>query len=147
MLDRIFSLMNITSLNKIALPTSTKSSLENIQKIISSHIEPLESKIIKDVKTDIPLLNNVSNYILNSGGKRLRPALVLLGAEMFAGVNEKVMQAAQIIEYLHTATLLHDDVVDGAETRRMKQAVCRIWGNEASILSGDYLLSMARKKK
>ena len=147
MLDRIFSLMNITSLNKIALPTSTKSSLENILKIISSHIEPLESKIIKDVKTDIPLLNNVSNYILNSGGKRLRPALVLLGAEMFAGVNEKVMQAAQIIEYLHTATLLHDDVVDGAETRRMKQAVCRIWGNEASILSGDYLLSMARKKK
>jgi octaprenyl-diphosphate synthase len=62
---------------------------------------------------------------------------------MFGGIDERVMQAAQVIEYLHTATLLHDDVVDGAETRRARQAACRVWGNEVSVLSGDYLLAMA----
>ena len=117
--------------------------LEQILQPVSSDIEDLESQIISDIKTDISLLNNVTEHIIGSGGKRLRPTLVLLGAEMFTGVNEQVMQAAKVIEYLHTATLLHDDVVDGAETRRAMQAVCRIWGNEASVLSGDYLFAMA----
>ena len=117
--------------------------LEQILQSVSSDIEDLESQIISDIKTDISLLNNVTEHIIGSGGKRLRPTLVLLGAEMFTGVNEQVMQAAKVIEYLHTATLLHDDVVDGAETRRARQAVCRIWGNEASVLSGDYLFAMA----
>ena len=119
------------------------SRLEQILQPVSSDIENLESQIISDITTDIPLLNNVNEYIIGSGGKRLRPALVLLGAEMFSGVNEKVIQAAKLIEYLHTATLLHDDVVDGAETRRARQAACRIWGNEVSILSGDYHFAMA----
>ncbi|MBC8258138.1 MAG: polyprenyl synthetase family protein [SAR324 cluster bacterium] len=135
--------MNLTLTENLSLDTEPPTSLVQILKIISADIEQLESKILRDVQTDIPLLNNVAEHILNSGGKRLRPALVLLGAELFGGVDEKVMQAAQVIEYLHTATLLHDDVVDGAETRRSKQAVCRVWGNEASVLSGDYLLSMA----
>ena len=117
--------------------------LEQILHPVSSDIENLESQIISDIKTDIPLLNNVTEHIIGSGGKRLRPTLVLLGAEMFSGVNEQVIQAAKVIEYLHTATLLHDDVVDGAETRRARQTVCRIWGNEASVLSGDYLFAMA----
>ena len=117
--------------------------LEQILHPVSSDIENLESQIISDIKTDIPLLNNVKEHIIGSGGKRLRPTLVLLGAEMFSGVNEQVIQAAKVIEYLHTATLLHDDVVDGAETRRARQTVCRIWGNEASVLSGDYLFGMA----
>ena len=117
--------------------------LEQILHLVSSDVENLESQIISDIKTDIPLLNNVTEHIIGSGGKRLRPTLVLLGAEMFSGVNEQVIQAAKVIEYLHTATLLHDDVVDGAETRRARQTVCRIWGNEASVLSGDYLFAMA----
>ena len=119
------------------------SKLEQIFQPVSKDIENLESQIISDIKTEIPLLNNVNEHIISSGGKRLRPALVLLGAEMFKGVNEKVIQAAKVIEYLHTATLLHDDVVDGAETRRAKQAACKIWGNEVSILSGDYLFARA----
>ena len=124
-------------------PTPSNVGLEQILQPIYSEIENLESRIICDLKTDIPLLNNVNEYIIGSGGKRLRPTLVLLGAEMFTGVNEKVIQAAKVIEYLHTATLLHDDVVDGAEIRRSRKAVRRIWGNEASILSGDYLFAMA----
>ena len=141
--DHVSALMNVP-LTKTIDPTTTRPfSLEHILKVVSADIESLESKILGDVKTDIPLLNNVADHILSSGGKRLRPALVLLGAEMFAGVDERVMEAAQVIEYLHTATLLHDDVVDGAETRRARQTACKVWGNEASVLSGDYLLSMA----
>jgi len=117
--------------------------LEQILHPVSSEIENLESQIISDIKTDIPLLNNVTEHIIGSGGKRLRPTLVLLGAKMFSGVSEQVIKAAKVIEYLHTATLLHDDVVDGAETRRTRQTVCRIWGNEASVLSGDYLFALA----
>ena len=135
--------MNVPLTKKVATKTAPPVSLEHILKVISVEIESLELKILSDVKTDIPLLNNVADHILSSGGKRLRPALVLLGGAMFSGVDDRVMQAAQVIEYLHTATLLHDDVVDGAETRRAKPAVCRVWGNEASVLSGDYLLSMA----
>ena len=141
--DLVSALMNVPLTKTVTQTSSTTVSLEHILKVVSTDIELLELKILNDVKTDIPLLNNVADHILSSGGKRLRPALVLLGAEMFDGVDERVMQAAQVIEYLHTATLLHDDVVDGAETRRAKQAVCKVWGNEASVLSGDYLLSMA----
>ena len=124
-------------------PHTPNSRLEKILQPISSDIENLESQIISEIKTDIPLLNNINEHIIGSGGKRLRPSLVLLGAEMFLGVNEQVIQAAKVIEYLHTATLLHDDVVDRAETRRARQTVSRIWGNEASVLSGDYLFAMA----
>ena len=130
--------------NSDSVPTSNSPlDLAQILNVVSFDIELLESKILRDVKTEIPLLNNVTEHILSSGGKRLRPALVFLGAEMFGGVDQRVMQAAQVIEYLHTATLLHDDVVDGAETRRARQAACRVWGNEVSVLSGDYLLAMA----
>ena len=127
----------------IVQKTFPPQSLTQILKVVSSKIELLESQILRDVQTDIPLLNNVAEHILSSGGKRLRPALVLIGGEMFGGIDERVMQAAQVIEYLHTATLLHDDVVDGAETRRASQAACSVWGNEVSVLSGDYLLAMA----
>ena len=128
---------------EIASNYPSPAGLEQILHPVSSDIENLESQIISDIKTEIPLLNNVTEHIIGSGGKRLRPTFVLLGAKMFSGVNEQVIQAAKVIEYLHTATLLHDDVVDGAETRRARQTVCRIWGNEASVLSGDYLFAMA----
>ncbi len=135
--------MNQTQKITTNISSLPPASLDQILQPVSSDIEILESQISRDIKTDIPLLNNAAEHILSSGGKRLRPSLVLLGAELFGGVNEHVMQAAQVVEYIHTATLLHDDVVDGAETRRSKQAVCRIWGNEASVLSGDYLFAMS----
>ena len=86
--------------------------LEQILQPVSSDIEDLESQIISDIKTDISLLNNVTEHIIGSGGKRLRPTLVLLGAEMFTGVNEQVMQAAKVIEYLHTCLLYTSDAAD-----------------------------------
>ncbi len=117
--------------------------LDNILAPIGSDLELLEEAILRDIRTDVDLLNTVSEHILLSGGKRLRPSLVLLAASVFSGTNTEIRKAAQVVEYLHTATLLHDDVVDGAETRRARKAARQIWGNEASVLTGDYLLSKA----
>ncbi|MDP7318509.1 MAG: polyprenyl synthetase family protein, partial [SAR324 cluster bacterium] len=110
---------------------------------ISTEMAELEGLIREYAQTEIPLLNSVSSHLLEAGGKRLRPVMVLLGGSLFRPPDERVMQAALVVEYLHTATLLHDDVVDGGETRRGHKAPRMLWGDEASVLSGDYLFSLA----
>ena len=107
--------------------------LEKILRQFSTEILILENSILKDIKTEVVLFNKISNYILKSGGKRIRPVLVMLGASIFSKFNEKTLKTAQIIEYLHTGTLLHDDVIDNSDTRRSKITAWKIWGNEASI--------------
>ena len=84
--DLVSALMNLPLTKTVTQISSTAGSLEHILKVVSTDIELLELKILSDVKTDIPLLNNVADHILSSGGKRLRPALVLLGSKMFYGV-------------------------------------------------------------
>ena len=116
--------------------------LNTILDSVSEELSHVEIAILRYVQTDIPLLTNVAQYILSAGGKRLRPALVLLSAKLFNYSGHQTVRAAQVVEYLHTATLLHDDVVDNADTRRAKKAARSIWGNEASVLVGDYLFSM-----
>jgi octaprenyl-diphosphate synthase len=103
----------------------------------------VEEEILRHLSTEIPLLNEVGKYILASGGKRLRPAVSLYASKIFGGAGDAVVVAAAALEYLHTATLLHDDVVDGAETRRSQKAARMVWGNQASVLVGDYLLATA----
>ena len=103
----------------------------------------VEQEILRHLSTEIPLLNEVGKYILASGGKRLRPAVSLYASRIFGGQSESVVVAAAALEYLHTATLLHDDVVDEAETRRSQKAARLVWGNQASVLVGDYLLATA----
>lgn len=110
---------------------------------IQADLTQVETHILEHLNTEIPLLNEVAQYILNSGGKRLRPAILILSARMFNFPGDSVYRAAGAIEYLHTATLLHDDVVDGADTRRARKAARVIWGNQASVLVGDYLLAAA----
>ena len=110
---------------------------------IQDDLTKVEEEILRHLNTEIPLLNEVANYILESGGKRLRPALSILSAHMFQFPGGSIHQAAAAIEYLHTATLLHDDVVDDADTRRARKAARMIWGNQASVLVGDYLLATA----
>ncbi len=117
--------------------------LDMILGSLGQELSRLEENILSDIQTDVELLNTVAEHILLSGGKRLRPALVMIGASLFLPVDDSIRRAAQVVEYLHTGTLLHDDVVDGAETRRARKAARRIWGNEASVLTGDYLLSKA----
>ncbi len=95
------------------------------------------------LQSDVVLINELSRYIINSGGKRLRPLLVLLAARACAYDAEQHIQLAAIVEFIHTATLLHDDVVDASDLRRGNETANAVWGNEASVLVGDFLYSRA----
>jgi len=110
---------------------------------VQDDLTRVEELIFSQLETEIPLLNEVAKYIVDSGGKRLRPAVSIFTARMFGAPNESTYAAAAALEFLHTATLLHDDVVDEADTRRAKAAARKVWGNSASVLVGDYLLATA----
>jgi octaprenyl-diphosphate synthase len=99
--------------------------------------------ICQELKSDIPFINQLIEYILNGGGKRIRPLLVLLTANAFKHPTQKHIDLAAAIELIHTATLLHDDVVDNATLRRGHKTANALWGNEASVLVGDFLYSRA----
>ena len=93
------------------------------------------------MRSDVRLLDAVTQYLLRQKGKEIRPTLVLLAAQMTGGVTEKSYRGAALVELLHTATLVHDDVVDEAETRRGLASVNALWKNKVGVLLGDYLLS------
>ncbi len=103
----------------------------------------VDTVIRQSLHSEVPLINQVSEYIIHSGGKRLRPALVLLSANMFQGVRTEHHYLAAIVEFIHTATLLHDDVVDESDLRRGKSTANHVFGNAASVLVGDFLYSRA----
>ncbi len=97
--------------------------------------------ILKRLQSDVVLINQMGHYIINSGGKRLRPMLAVLSARACGYQGEQHINLAAIVEFIHTATLLHDDVVDSSEMRRGNETANTIWGNEAAVLVGDFLYS------
>lgn len=99
--------------------------------------------IEQSLHSDVTLVNQVANYIINSGGKRLRPMLVLLSAGLFGSIKPAHHQLAAVVEFIHTATLLHDDVVDESSKRRGKNTANALFGNAASVLVGDFVYSRA----
>jgi octaprenyl-diphosphate synthase len=99
--------------------------------------------IQQQLHSDVILINQLGHYIVNSGGKRLRPVVVLLSARAFGYMGSSHIDIAAIIEFIHTATLLHDDVVDSSQLRRGQKTANNIWGSEASVLVGDFLYSRA----
>ncbi|MES2219001.1 MAG: polyprenyl synthetase family protein [Pseudomonadota bacterium] len=117
--------------------------LESIRSLVRSDLEATDKFIFTELKSDIPLINNMVEYILNCGGKRIRPLVVLLSARACSHGENKHIDLAAAIELIHTATLLHDDVVDNSTLRRGHGTAHTIWGNEASVLVGDFLYSRA----
>ena len=106
----------------------------------------VEDQLKKNIESKVFLINKAASYILDSGGKRIRPLLTIISSGL-CGYNAKdVIILAWVIEFIHTATLLHDDVIDNSEIRRGKNAVRTIWGNKPSILIGDYLYTKALSK-
>ncbi len=99
--------------------------------------------ILQQLQSDVPLVEKIGHYIIEAGGKRLRPLLVLLAARACGYTGERHVELATIIEFLHTATLLHDDVVDSSDLRRGRSTANAKWGNAPSILVGDFLYSRA----
>ena len=121
-----------------------KASLEEIRSIVSEEWSLLDQEIEKQLSSDIELINNISQYIVNSGGKRIRPLIVLLSARACGASDlERIVKAAAMIEFIHTATLLHDDVVDNSDSRRGIKTAHQSFGNESTILVGDFLYSRA----
>ena len=114
-----------------------------IQALVEPDMQAVDDLIKRRLQSDVVLVNQLSNYIINSGGKRLRPMLALLMARACGYQGEKHIDVAAIVEFIHTATLLHDDVVDESDMRRGKETANNVWGNQAAVLVGDFLYSRA----
>ena len=112
-----------------------------IQSLVSSDMKAVNKLIQKRLQSDVVLVNQLSNYIINSGGKRLRPMLALLMARACNYQGSNHVDIAAIVEFIHTATLLHDDVVDESDMRRGQDTANNVWGNQAAVLVGDFLYS------
>ncbi|HEX5056502.1 MAG TPA: octaprenyl diphosphate synthase [Gammaproteobacteria bacterium] len=110
---------------------------------VAEDMSAVNRLIAARLRSEVVLINQMAAYIVNSGGKRLRPLLALLSARACGYRGERHIQLATIIEFIHTATLLHDDVVDGSDLRRGQQTANAVWGNSASVLVGDFLYSRA----
>lgn len=118
-------------------------SLDAIRSHVKDDMERVNQLILARLAADIPLIDSLSQHIVASGGKRIRPMLLLLTAKAFGYQGDTHILLAAIIEFIHTATLLHDDVVDDSSLRRGQITANSIWGNEASVLVGDFLFSRA----
>ncbi len=115
--------------------------LDAIRELISNDLAATDQLILDRLASDVVLINQVGHYIVGSGGKRLRPVIVLLAANALGYAGKHHIDLAAIVEFIHTATLLHDDVVDGSEQRRSRDTANAVWGNAASVLVGDFLYS------
>ena len=117
--------------------------LEHIRALVEQDSAAVDRTIRERLSSQVVLIDQLGHYIINSGGKRLRPLLVLLSAGACAYRGRHHVTLAAVIEFIHTATLLHDDVVDASNLRRGRETANSIWGNEASVLVGDFLYSRA----
>ncbi len=115
--------------------------LPRIRDLIANDLAAVDRLILERLQSDVVLINQIGHYIVNSGGKRLRPMIVLLAARATGYQDDRHVDLAAIVEFIHTATLLHDDVVDGSDQRRNRDTANAVWGNAASVLVGDFLYS------
>lgn len=115
--------------------------MQAAMELIGNDLRLVEEQFRKDLESEVPLIRKVGEYVLSSGGKRIRPAMLLLAARLCGYTGEQSIPLASVVEFIHTATLLHDDVVDSATLRRGLASANTLWGNEASVLIGDFLFS------
>jgi len=115
--------------------------VEEIKKPINENMKLFEKKFYESMKSNVPLLDKVTRFIVTTKGKQMRPMFVFLCARLVGEVNEKSYRAASMIELIHTATLVHDDVVDESFKRRNFFSINALWKNKIAVLVGDYLLS------
>ncbi len=126
--------------------TPTLPDLKAIQTLLADDMAALDALIRRRLASDVVLINQVAEYIIGAGGKRLRPQLLLLAAAALGdghgkGIGTDAHQLAAVVEFIHTSTLLHDDVVDESDLRRGRKTANAVWGNAASVLVGDFLYS------
>jgi len=115
--------------------------METVIALLKDEMQAVESQFKKNLTSDVQLVSQVGEYVLSSGGKRMRPMLLLLCARLCSYQGDKHIDLAGVIEFIHTSTLLHDDVVDSASLRRGNRSANSVWGNQASVLVGDFLFA------
>jgi octaprenyl-diphosphate synthase len=120
-------------------------SIDRLVELVAPGMERVNAAILSRTGSQVTMIPEVANHLISSGGKRLRPMLTLAMANLTGYTGDGHIKLAAAVEFMHTATLLHDDVVDESEMRRGRQAARMVWGNEASVLVGDFLLGQAFK--
>ncbi len=120
-------------------------SIDRLTALLAPDMERVNATILARTGSDVTMIPEVANHLISSGGKRLRPMLTLAMAKLAGYSGDGHIKLAAAVEFMHTATLLHDDVVDESDMRRGKAAARMVWGNEASVLVGDFLLGQAFK--
>jgi octaprenyl-diphosphate synthase len=123
--------------------SADRAALESIRACVSDDLKAVDEAVRTGLKSIVPLVDQVAEHIIGGGGKRLRPLLVVLAGRACGGKGFATIQAAAFIEFIHTATLLHDDVVDNSARRRGRDTANEIYGNQASVLVGDFVYSRA----
>jgi octaprenyl-diphosphate synthase len=132
----------------IVIPLEEKASehiIDRLTALVANDMAAVNQTILSRTGSDVTMIPEVANHLISSGGKRLRPMLTLAAAGLCGYAGDGHVKLAASIEFMHTATLLHDDVVDESDMRRCKLAARVVWGNEASVLVGDFLLGQAFK--
>ena len=115
--------------------------MESVISLLKDDMQAVEEEFDKNLSSGVELIGQVGRYILSSGGKRFRPMLLLLSSRLCGYQGDKHVELAAVVEFIHTATLLHDDVVDSASLRRGNRSANSVWGNQASVLVGDFLFA------
>ena len=116
--------------------------IDEIYSYLEADLKKVEKLLLEESRSEVELVTNVTHYVIESGGKRIRPALLILSAKLCGFEGQEAVHMAAVMEFTHTATLLHDDVVDGAQVRRGIPSSNNVWNNAISVLAGDYLLSL-----
>src|SRR5204862_3609480 len=129
----------------IPFESQPSASIDRLVDLVTADLGRVNAVILSRTGSDVTMIPEVANHLINSGGKRLRPMLTLAMAQLAGYAGDGHVKLAAAVEFMHTATLLHDDVVDESEMRRGKLAARMLWGNEASVLVGDFLLGQAFK--
>jgi octaprenyl-diphosphate synthase len=131
----------------VVLPFENRAepSIDRLVNLVAADMQRVNGAILARTGSEVTMIPEVANHLINSGGKRLRPILTLALARLTGYGGEGHIKLAAAVEFMHTATLLHDDVVDESELRRGRLAARMLWGNEASVLVGDFLLGQAFK--
>lgn len=126
-------------LSDITQPSPVTADLGQIFEPIREDLHLVEQEFVRHIQSRVALIPEMGRYIQNSGGKRVRPAVLLMAARLSGYTGSRAVLYASVVEFIHTATLVHDDIIDGADLRRGRLAVHSRWGNDITVLLGDYL--------
>ena len=134
---------NVVSIEDHKSADKTLTAIERMQNLVADQMHLVNDTILKRMDSPVALIPELAGHLINSGGKRLRPMLTLASSKLLGYEGDKQIGLATAVEFIHTATLLHDDVVDESKLRRGKKPANLIWGNQATVLVGDFLFSRA----